>query len=489
MFDEQKTSRIREFFGKNLSFFDLEGKRKYEFSKDLVEFSTNRVITTPKKLILSYLLMGLVIFLIVFYALLYFLKPVKELESLKITRENLIAIDDKPSKSDIKFKTSIPVAVKWNNEYFFFEKKNKDGQFDIDLPKKEGVHKFYFYAYTPGMFEKSISSKPVLITKEFDFTKPSLSNLQISDKFTEKNSTWSFETDEAAALIKLKVGAKELVVYNPNASYNENPCKQEKVNSNIKYTCPVTFEKEETIQISAVMSDKVDNTTQIVENKTIAYVEPLKVDCNQPPSKTRFDNISIKCKSNRTTTFTINKNGNDTIEKDKEKIVNFNLEPGQPSDKEYDFTLSFVDPNGGTKDLSYKFTKDNLPPSLEFNPTILKTGNLFTLNNEIKNSQEKAKVEVNFDQAASPNSTWYYKYPGGNTFDVESNSNTSITNYSTEFRLCTKDPITNSETCANSYIPGLIYYNYKVSDEIGNTAQYLCTYELSLAPTAKCAKF
>jgi hypothetical protein len=489
MFNKQSLVKMTNLVKSKLSFMDLDNNRKYEFSKELVSFSAHSIATTSRKFYITYLVLGVFIFISVFYSLLYFIKPMKEVNYLKISRDNFIGLDDKPSKEDIKFKLNTPVAVKWNNDYYFFNTPNSKGEYDVNLTKKEGLHKFYFYAYESSMFNKAISERPVLVTKEYDFTKPSMTNLNISSKFLEKNGTWSFESDEEAPIIKMMIASQETVVYNPTANYNDNPCKQEKQSKTIKYVCPINFSKEESITFSAKMSDKVNNEVDIVSNKVVAYVEPLKVECSQPPSKVRTDTVSVKCKSNRATTYTINKNASDTIDKDVDKVITFSLDPAQPVNKEFDFTLSFIDPNGGTKDLSYKFSRDNVPPSLEFAPAITKDGNTFTLSNSIKNSNERAKIDVNFDQAVSPNSTWYYKYPAGNTFTMEANGGSSITNISSEFRLCTKDPISNSETCANNFIPGFVYYNFKAADDLGNASSYLCTFELSYSPSARCAKY
>ena len=100
------TQKIQLFFKNHLGFLDLDGKRKYEFSKDLVGFSANRLVTTPKKYYIKYIILFIILFVVIFYGLLFLLKPVREVEFLKFSRDNIINLDEKASKEDIQFQTN-----------------------------------------------------------------------------------------------------------------------------------------------------------------------------------------------------------------------------------------------------------------------------------------------------------------------------------------------------------------------------------------------
>ena len=318
---DKNTFSLGGFVTKKLSFLDLEARKKLEDSRDVVSYTTNRITTIPRKYIWSYIFLSLVVCFCVFYGLLFLLKPVKDSSDLKITRENFIGLDETPSKQDNKFLVNIPVAVKWNNEFFFFDKANSDGKYEVKLNNKEGNHKFYFYAYKGSVFERYISEKPVLVNKEFDYTTPIIENVNVQEKYKSLSSNFTFESDEKSPIISLQAKDKTTLLFDPKATFIANLCKQEiLVNDKVKYTCPLIFEKEESYPFTAWMVDKVNNKVVIVDNKTVAYVEPLKVDCNQPFKKVRTDSVSLKCKSNRTTTYMVNKTNKDTIEKDVEKI-------------------------------------------------------------------------------------------------------------------------------------------------------------------------
>jgi hypothetical protein len=487
---DKKSFSLSHFVTDKLSFLDLEAKKKFEDSRDIVSFTTNRVTTAPRKFIYSYLLLGVVICFCVFYALLFLLKPVKESSDLKITRENFIELSETPSKLDNKFLLSIPVAVKWNNEFFFFDKANSNGKYEVKLANKEGTHKFYFYAYKGSVFERYISEKPVLITKAFDYTPPSLENVKVADKFKALNSNFTFESDEESPIISMQFKDKTSVVYDPKATFIANQCKQEKqVNGKVKYTCPLVFEKEESYAFNAWMVDKVENKVMIVENKTVAYIEPLKVDCTQPYSKVRTDTVSIRCKSNRTTTYLVNKGIKDSIEKDVEKLITIPLDVGAANEKEYTFIIAFDDPNGTPIELSYKVTKDNTSPIASFSPSITKTGNVFTMTTGLSAVSEATTLTLSFDQPTSPDPKWYFKFPDSRTINLVSGDASTFTNTSNEFKICSKDPITNSETCSNSYIPNIINYNYKLSDDVGNESSYQCSFNLAGVTAGNCTKF
>jgi hypothetical protein len=488
---DKKSFSLSNFVSTKLSFLDLEAKKKLEDSRDIVSFTTNRVTTAPRKFVYSYIILGVLICFCVFYALLFLLKPVKESSELKINRDNFVELVETPSKLDNKFLMTIPVAVKWNNEFFFFDKPNAQGKYEVKLANKEGLHKFYFYAYKGSIFERYISEKPVLITKEFDYTTPSLDNVKVADKHKSLSSNFSFESDEESPMITFLAKDKTTIVYNPKETFIKNQCKQEKlINSNkIKYTCPITFEKEETYAFSAWMVDKVDNKVVIVDNKTVAYIEPLKVDCTQPFSKVRTDTVSIKCKSNRATTYSINKGTKDSIEKDVEKFISIPLDVGAANEKEYTFILAFDDPNGTPIELSYKVVKDNTSPAAELNASITKTGNVFTLTSSLGGLTESSQVELTFDQYTSPNPNWYFKYPEGKTINLGGGEAATFTNTSNEFKLCSKDPITNSETCSGAYLPSVVNYNFKITDDVGNLSNYQCLFNLSGVSSADCKKF
>jgi hypothetical protein len=486
---DKNTLNFQSFIKEKLSFLDLEAKKTFETSKDLVSFTANRVSLTTKYFLYTYIILGALIFIAVFYSILFLVKPVKGSEELKITRDSFVGLTEVPSKTDIKFSLKQPVAVKWNNEFFFFDKPNIEGKYDVTLQNKEGIHKFYFYAYKSGVFERYISEKPILISKEFDYTKPSLENLRILDKFTTKTSNWSFESNEEFPIIKMLSKGKEITLFDPKSSYQENLCKQEKNNNKVKYTCPVQFDKEESFNISVWMVDKVDNRVDILEDKAVSYIEPLKVDCGQPPSRVRADTVPLKCKSNRTTVFTINNGSKDVIEKDKDKAITLQLGGEVTNSKEFPFIVSFEDPNGTPVELSYKFSKDNSPPAAQFSPTINKTGNVYVLTTQVSGLSENAKLEMSFDQIAAPSANWYFKYPDIKSVSLNNGDNTTFTNYSNEFKLCAKDPINNTETCSGSYTPNFVYYNFKLSDDVGNQSTYQCSYNLSTTADSKCNKF
>jgi hypothetical protein len=488
---DKKSFSLSNFVSDKLSFLDLEAKKKFVNSRDIVNFTTNRVTTAPRKFVYSYLILGVLICFFVFYALLFLLKPVKESSDLKINRDSFIGLVETPSKLDNNFLLSIPVAVKWNSEFFFFDRPNAQGKYEVKLANKEGLHKFYFYAYKGSIFERYISEKPVLITKEFDYTTPSLDNVKVADKYKSLTSNFTFETDEESPIITIVAKDKTTIVYDPKETFIKNQCKQEKLTTSnkIKYTCPLTFEKEESYAFSSWMVDKVDNKVVIVDNKTVSYIEPLKVDCTQPYSKVRTDTVAIKCKSNRSTNYSVNKGKKDSIEKDKEKLINIPLDVGASNEKEYTFIIAFDDPNGSPIELSYKVVKDNTSPTTELKGAITKTGNVFTLTTNLSGLSESSQIELTFDQYTSPNPNWYFKYPEGRTINLGGGEAATFTNTSTEFKLCSKDPITNSETCSGAYLPSIVNYNFRITDDVGNLSNYQCLFNLSGVTSAECKKF
>ena len=157
--------------------------------------------------------------------------------------------------------------------------------------------------------------------------------------------------------------------------------------------------------------------------------------------------------------------------------------------KEYNYTVVFLDPNGKPKDFVYKIIKDNELPTLSFVPSVSRMGEMYSLINVVKNGVEPANVEIIYDQISSQNNNWYYKYPGNRSFRMASNESINITNSSTDFKLCAKDPITNSETCVPAYTPSLVGYTYKILDDVGNQSTYSCNYELSSNPVARCVRY
>jgi hypothetical protein len=472
--------RIKKYIDKQLVVFDLEGRKKLEESKDLVTYTANIITTTPKTLRRNFIILGVVLFCFVFGTLLILFKPISENNQLKINRENFIALEENPTNKDMEFKLNIPTAIKWNNQFYFFDKKNNDGTYNAKL---------YFYAYQSGVFNRQISDKPILITKEFDYKTPSVENVKLDTKYNNLNSSWSFESDDDNPFVYIRNGGVETLIFDPKASFQENKCKQEKVNSNIKYTCPITFSKEESIEVSAWIKDKVGNKADVLNNTKTSYVEPMKVNCTQPPSKVRSESVSIKCKTNRQTFFTINGAKKDSIEANQEKTVPLLFDLSQSSQQEFQYILSFEDPNGTPIELSYKIFKDNTPPTIEFVATTVKSGAIYTIRNEIKEASETAKIELNFDQASSPSPNWYYKYPENKVFDLTPSGTIPLLYYTSEFKLCGKDPITNTETCVGAYSPSLVSYNLKVTDDVGNQSNYNCTHQANASLATKCNKY
>lgn len=472
-----------------LSIFDLEDKTKLEDSLQVVKFTANQITTTSRNQRLVILLLGCVIFSLVFSGLFLIFKPVSEISSLKITKENFIKLEESPSNDNIEFKMTIPTAVKWLNNYYFFDKKEADGSIKVELPRKDGVHKFYFYAYQPSWFNKNISEKPVLITKEFDFSTPKVENVKLESKYKALSSNWTFESDEENPIIKMKINDKETLLYNPLSTFQDNKCKQEKSNGNIKYTCPINFEKEGVVNVSATIEDKVGNIAVVLEKSETAYVEPLKATCSQPPYKTRQESVIIKCKTNRDTKYSLNNSVKEEIKKDVEKNVPLQIGLAQSNDQEYQFVLNFEDPNGTPIELSYKVLKDSSPPRVEFDPKTDKNGSIYIVSNNFKNASEAAKVDLSFDQSSSPNPSFYYKYPDNRSFDISPSSSNPIQFYSSEFKFCVKDPITNTETCIGAFTPSIVSYSLKFTDDVGNQSSFQCTHELNGTNGAKCSQY
>ncbi len=480
---------IKKYIDQKLVMFDLEGTKKLEESKDIVTYTANRISTTEKSTKIKFFVLACIIFAFVFSLMLFLFKPINESNALKITKENFIGLEESTSNKDMEFKLNISTAVKWNNQYYFFDKQNNDGTFNVKLPNKDGLHKLYFYNYKTTMFNKEISDKPVLITKEFDYKRPRVENVKLDSKYNNLNSTWSFESDEDNPFVYIKVGGVETLIFDPKATFQENKCKQEKVNSNIKYTCPITFSKEESVEVSSFIKDKAGNKSEILNNAKTSYVEPLKVECTQPPYKVRNENVTVRCRSNRNTAFTINGAKKESIEAGKEKLVPLILDVGQSNQQEFQYILSFEDPNGSPIELSYKIYKDNVPPTIDFNANTLKNGAIYTINNEIKNASENVKIELIFDQATSPSTNWYYKYPDNKTFDLNANGTIPLVYYTSEFKLCGKDPVTNTETCVSAYSPAIVSYNLKVTDDVGNQSNYQCQHQANISLSTQCNKY
>ncbi|MGL4757907.1 MAG: hypothetical protein ACRCXZ_01100, partial [Patescibacteria group bacterium] len=379
--------------------------------------------------------------------------------------------------------------VRWNTQYYFFDKKDSEGNYNVKLENKDGLHKLYFYKFETSLFNKVISEKPFLVTKKFDFSTPKVNNLKIEKKYTNLNSTWSFESDEENPIIKFFQNGKESILFDPKSTFQDNKCKQEKISGGVKYNCPVVFEKEEAIKLSATIEDEVGNKTSIMNEAETVYVEPLKAECTQPPYKTSQDIVNLSCKTNRDTKFSLNNSAKEDILKGVTKVIPLQLGVGQATQQEYEFVLKFDDPNGSPIELSYKIFKDNTPPRIELDPKTNQEGTVYSVINEIKSTNESSTIEVVFDQASSPSSNWYYKYPENKSFNVSPSTPSTVQFYSSEFKLCGKDPITNTETCVGAYNPSSVTYTVKASDEVGNLSTYQCRHDLNSSQGASCTAY
>jgi hypothetical protein len=485
---KENSTNFVDYAKKKLSFFDLEAKKRFAVSKDIVSYSANRVTNASRSSYLLYLFISIIIFTLVYFSILFIFKPIKEFDELKITRESLIGLSEAASSEPIRFVASIPVMVKWNNEYYFFDKPNNEGKYNIELSNKEGMHKFYFYAYKPSIFERLVSNRPVLVTKEFDYTKPKLGEVKLEDKYNSKNPVWTFESDESKPMITMVVNGVEKNIYDPQKTFQDNPCKQEIKNDMIKYSCPLIFEKEESQIVSAYMMDKVSNRVDIITDKKVTYYEPLKVDCGQIGNKVRSNLVNLKCKVNRTTKFVINDKNSEVIEKDKDKNISLVLDSDVSDGKEYQFILKFDDPNGSPVELSYKFVKDNNPPIAQFVPSSSKVNSHYNVTTTLNNLSESARIDLAFDPLTSPSPNWYFKVPDNQGVDVQAGNDVTFNTDTSDYKLCTKDPISNTETCSSAYKPSLVNYTIKLTDNIGNQSTYQCDFDLN-GGSSSCRKF
>ncbi|MGL4757786.1 MAG: hypothetical protein ACRCXZ_00480, partial [Patescibacteria group bacterium] len=118
-------------FKEKLKFLDLESNSKLEDSKNIAVFTANRIATTPKKDKIKFFLIGVLIFSLIFTTLVYVFKPISESSDLKISRENFVSLSENPTNKDMIFKLNIPTAVRWNTQYYFFDKKDSEGNYNV----------------------------------------------------------------------------------------------------------------------------------------------------------------------------------------------------------------------------------------------------------------------------------------------------------------------------------------------------------------------
>jgi hypothetical protein len=451
-------------------------------SKAVLSYTTNQFLTINKVTLVKNLILIILLFGFVFTTFLVIFKPIRPTEALKIVKDDLVDLKEGFSKEDIFFKAKKPIAIDLDGKYYFSSKTpNNDNQYEVQLPKKEGTFTFMIYSYEDSLFEKKISQKPIVIKKTFDYTPPTVLKTDIKDKYSELISQIVFETDDSSPNIFVKLGEVETQLYDPIKNFVDNKCKQERKDQGVfKFSCPIEFNNEEIKVLSVYMVDRVGNRVEVVQDKPVAYIEPLKIDCGNIPTVVLSGSYELKCKSNRDTSYSINNSAMQNIQKGGDNKIFLDLSGSKPEEKEYRFDLVFKDPNGEDQKQQYTIFKDNLAPTIKMIPQVIGAGASLIIQNELMEVSEDSSLTYSLLETTQSTGGWYYKYPSGGSFNISKGNGAKITHTAADFPLCNKT--VGPEVCPSSYVnnkPGILTYFITAKDKNGNISNYTCNFNTS----------
>ncbi len=358
----------------------------------------------------------------------------------------------------ITFESNKPFVAKINSKKHFADK-IADDKFIVDIEENSGIYNYELYGHHKSkvfdILSKETSKGEILA----DYEEPEVSKIELKKMYNLPKEDFTISSNE------------EIIIEQNN---KELQCQSTPASNILEYNCPLEFEKEGEINLNYSFKDTAGNITS-QEISTI-YTPSPEISCNVIPSITKESTIEVEC--------TPNKEGLVTIE-EKEFDINANSQNTFPinlvEEGENNINIVFTDTYDLKTEQNLKIIKDTTAPSAEF--TFLDDKKEFqtgTIGIGFKTS-ENANIKVNFypinnffetdELAQQILNSGNFVYEGGQTFEQSIVAGEEV-NLSTpnNFALC-QILTANNKNC---FSPGVVGIDINLTDELGNSRNYLC---------------
>jgi hypothetical protein len=435
--------------------------------KTKLKKATSYIKKNKKKVLFITLISSAILFLLCIISLLLIISPKIQTEDLEKPYLSSIEESEQISKDNFysfKIEGDSGMLVEYNGKTY----ESNENQLTIDNID-EGTQTFYIRSMKNYLLFKQVSKEETSLKVEFDYTKPAISEeTSIKDEYYNKKSSYVFETTEEYINIILKIDDSETIIYSDEESQKAKSqsnnqdltkCQIKPLNQTDqkrRFVCPLNFNEEKNYELSLFIRDKAGNEYQVAKQKTVKYLEPIRLVCNNLPTLTNQNEVSLSCTSNKQGSFSFQGKTGDlkaggtfsqkaTLEKEGLNVIEILLK----------------DQSGREFPQKFEINKDTTKPSLDVTmPESVNWKSTFEFKAQ---SNENVTIEISVKAAYQSCGYWNSVGTGHLIFDMEANKSYTKTFTTRKYQECF---YSDSETC---YAAHAIDYIIKVTDAAGNT--------------------